>query len=116
MSELNPDLFNYAHYRRPTGPRGGDTSRAALAVVEHSSATVRANVKAHVALMGPTGATGDEIASALIIDKYAVRPRTSELRAAGEIVDSGMRRKSQSGVASIVWVLAEYAPQDADAA
>jgi hypothetical protein len=55
------------------------------------------------------GATGDEIAARLGWERFRVRPRTSELRVMRKIVDSGRRRKSQSGIASIVWVLAEHA-------
>jgi len=57
---------------------------------------------------GAYGATGDEIAAKLGWNKYQVRPRTAELRAAGRIMDSRRRRKSESGILVIVWILPEY--------
>jgi transcription initiation factor IIE alpha subunit len=69
---------------------------------------LQAKVSAVVEAAGSYGATGDEIAAALGWDKYRVRPRTSELRKLGRIIDSRKRRASQSGVMSIVWVLPCY--------
>jgi hypothetical protein len=64
---------------------------------------------------GPEGATGDEIAERLDWEKFRVRPRTSELRVAGKIVDSGKRRKSAAGISSIVWITPDHLlPTDAN--
>lgn len=56
------------------------------------------------------GGTADETAEALGWDRYSSRPRLSMLRARGEIVDSGQRRKGVSGKQQAVWVAPEYAP------
>jgi len=57
---------------------------------------------------GAQGVTGDEIAARLDWDKYAVRPRTAELRKAGKILDSQKRRPSLTGINSIVWIAAAH--------
>lgn len=100
--------FDYSRYLRPVGPRGGDTSRAGANRIEGEAITFRNSIKGVIALRGLHGATGDEAAALAGLNKYAARPRLSELRAAGEIVDSGKRRKSDSGVISIVWVLPQF--------
>jgi len=56
------------------------------------------------------GCTADEVATALEWERYSSRPRLSTMRARGEIVDSGMRRKGVSGRNQAVWVLPEFGP------
>ena len=99
-----------ATYPNAAGHRGVDTSIAGAEHINRELPKLQRLVRAAVALSGERGATGDEIADSLGWDCFRVRPRTSELRAAGKIVDSGNRRKSNAGIASIVWVLPEYAP------
>lgn len=53
---------------------------------------------------GSRTATGDEIARALNWEQFRVRHRASELGRDGRIVESGARRDSFSGIASIVWL------------
>lgn len=57
-----------------------------------------------------TGCTADEVADALGWERYSARPRLSTMRARGEIVDSGKRRRGVSGRQQAVWVLPEYGP------
>ncbi|WP_298196746.1 hypothetical protein [Novosphingobium sp.] len=56
------------------------------------------------------GCTSDEVADTLGWERYSSRPRLSTLKARGEIVDSGKRRKGTSGRNQAVWVLPEYGP------
>jgi predicted ArsR family transcriptional regulator len=49
------------------------------------------------------GATADEIATELGESVLSVRPRVSELRALGEIEETGERRVNESGRRAIVW-------------
>lgn len=62
-----------------------------------------------------TGCTADEVADAFGWDRYSARPRLSTMRARGEIVDSGQRRRGVSGRQQAVWVLPEYGPPVAEA-
>lgn len=56
------------------------------------------------------GATADEVSEALGWERYSSRPRLSTMKARGEIVDSGQRRRGVSGRRQVVWVLPEYGP------
>jgi predicted ArsR family transcriptional regulator len=52
-------------------------------------------------LVGPK--TADEVAAHLAINRLAVRPRLSELRAAGLVYATDQRRPNDSGKRAIVW-------------
>ena len=102
MTDHYPDIPSYAD--GGAGHRGVDTSIAAAKVINDSLPRLQKAVFAVIRQAGSRGATGDEIAQALGWERWRVRPRTSELRRDGRIVDSGARRESLSGIASIVWV------------
>jgi hypothetical protein len=96
-------------YPNEAGHRGVDTSAAAAAAINADLPQLQRMVRDVIAKAGPSGVTGDEIAAALGWNRFRVRPRTSELRTARRIVDSGRRRKNPaSGISAIVWVLPEY--------
>lgn len=60
--------------------------------------------EAVAALLQARGAhTTDEAARALGRDRLSIRPRFSELRAAGRIFDTGFRRVNASGRRATVW-------------
>lgn len=90
------------------GHRDVDTSIAGAEFIEKALPRLQADVFAVIVAAGPRGATADEIAAALNWERHRVRPRTSELRLARKIGDSGRRRPSDLGVSSIVWVSPEY--------
>lgn len=90
------------------GHRGVDTSIAGAEHIAKALPRLQSNVFGVIREAGAHGATGDEIAASLDWERFRVRPRTSELRHAGRIVDSGQRRLSQAGVASIVWITPEH--------
>ena len=96
-------------YPNSAGQRGVDTSIAAAASINDALSRLQASVLGVIIGAGVRGRTADEVALALGWERWRVRPRTSELRKAGRIVDSGRRRDSQSGIASIVWVARECA-------
>ena len=101
-------------YPNEAGHRGIDTSIAAAQSINRDLPQLQRMVRDVIANAGPRGATGDEIAAALDWNRFRVRPRTSELRTAKRIADSGRRRKNDaSGVAAIVWVLPQYKQGDA---
>lgn len=89
------------------GHRGVDTSIAAALHIEPALPRLQRDVLGVIRAAGGHGATGDEIAAALGWERHRVRPRTSELRRDKRIVDSGERRPSFAGIASIVWTVAE---------
>lgn len=91
-------------YPHLAGHYGVDTSIAAAEIINDKLPQLQGEVFAMVVSAGERGMTGDEIAAALGWDKWRVRPRTSELRRLRRIVDSGQRRPSDSGIASIVWI------------
>lgn len=95
-------------YPYEAGHRGVDTSIGAAAVINEKLPLLQASVLTVIATAGERGLTGDEIAALLGWDRHRVRPRTSELRAAKRIGDSGQRRPSDLGIASIVWVTTEH--------
>ena len=103
-SEPARDLFTYPN---APGHRGIDTSILAAEKIAPALPRLQRKVLEVIEAAGERGATGDEIAARLDMERFAVRPRTSELRAARKIEDSGLRRPSQSGIASIVWVAAK---------
>lgn len=85
-----------------------DTSIGAAEIINDKLPQLQASVVAVVLAAGERGVTADEIAAHLGWERHRVRPRTSELRRMGRIGDSGRRRPSDLGVASIVWAAREY--------
>lgn len=81
-----------------------DTSREAETSVASLTAKMRARVNAHLISTGATGATDEEIATALGMNPNTERPRRQELEVAGLCFDSGERRRLCSGRKGIVWV------------
>jgi hypothetical protein len=91
-------------------PGAPDTSSlAALSMIDEAR-NRRALALAIVAERGAGGATADEVAAALLWDKYSSRPRMAELHKRGAIVDSGDRREGSSGRGQAVWVLPAFGP------
>jgi len=88
--ERYPDA---AGWKEPT------TSQAAAATVDASH--LRAVVRECLAMHGAM--TADECAARLALSVLTIRPRFSELRAKGEIADTGVRHFNRSGKRAIVW-------------
>ena len=103
-----PSLFELtptepaAHYPDVAGWKNTGTSQDAAESIDAS--TLRASVRACLHAHGSM--TADECALRLGQSVLAIRPRFSELRALGSIVDTGTRRFNQSGKAASVWRLA----------
>ncbi len=100
-------------YPNEAGHRGIDTSIEGAQHIAGDLPYLQKLVRAVVADAKDRGVTCDEIAEALGWNRFRVRPRTSELRAAHRIEDSGQRRKNDTGVSAIVWVLPKYLREDA---
>lgn len=94
-----------AHHNAPPG-----TSDAAARRIEDFAPTLRRRVHDLIRDRGAFGATDDEGESALGIKPQSYTPRRGELVDLGLVMDSGKRRKTESGRAAAVWVTPEHAP------
>lgn len=102
---MTPDLFTYADtYPVAPGFKRTDTSRQAAEDMKPNAATLRAKVLTALRLYGPL--TADQCATALSQPILSIRPRLSELRELGKVVDTGDRRPNASGKRAIVWCIA----------
>lgn len=81
-----------------------DTQRAAHASISPNKAALHAIVIDTLRAF-PEGLTSEEITE-LSGESYSnIQPRTSELRIASQIEDTGHRRLAKSGKSIIVWAL-----------
>lgn len=71
--------------------------------------TLQRQVYDYLCQRGDLGATDEEIQKSLDMNPNTQRPRRVELQRAGEVVDSGRTRKTQSGRSAAVWVTKENA-------
>ena len=82
---------------------GTDTSIAAAEAITPTAATMRARVLEFVQSRGDKGATNDEIMNALSMRIQTVCPRVNELVTGGYLLDTLVRRPTQSGRSAKVW-------------
>lgn len=99
---MNATAYNYP---ATPGFKVDGPSAAAAANVAESAETLRADVVKALKRFGAM--TADECAAVLNKSILSVRPRFSELRVAGKVVDTGGRRKNSSGHSATVWRLGE---------
>lgn len=99
-------LLSYAE--GGAGHRGVATSIEGAEHIQPALPRLQGLVLGVIGKAGRHGAIGDEIADRLGWEKFRVRPRISELRKVGKIIDSGRRRKGAAGVSAIVWVTPEF--------
>ncbi len=90
---MQADLLSW----QPPAYRPIDTSRQAAEKIKGRSHVLRQRCLEHLQAQGEYGATPDEAAAALGEDILNIRPRFSELRDAGLIYDTGMRRSNAKG-------------------
>jgi hypothetical protein len=89
----------YPH--RPGFKRGG-TSRTAANSISVYAETKRRDVLVEFVAAGERGLTPDTCAKALNLSVLTVRPRCTELLAAGLLIPTGERRQNQSGMSAAV--------------
>lgn len=82
-----------------------DTQQAAARAASKTARPRRVQVLLAIAAAGSNGLTDDELVTHLRIGPNTVRPRRGELVEAGLVIDSGVRRASQSGNPATVWIL-----------
>jgi hypothetical protein len=94
----------------PTAPyqRHSTTSAAAARQIT-PAATLRLTVLRFIEQRGMLGATDEEIQSGLAMNPSTQRPRRVELVNIGIVADSGTTRRTKSGRAATVWVIAPRA-------
>ena len=108
---MDKDLFGQdiaPDYPNGPGHRGIETSIKAAVAMAPKAATWREKVLDHIDGMGAFGATADEVCAAIGCHYRTSQPRISELRRMGKVVDSGLRRKNDSGIHAIVWVVPRF--------
>lgn len=88
-------------YPAVPGSKAAGTSSDAAEAMKPRAGILRAKVLDCLREYGPM--TADECADALRESVLAIRPRFSELRALGLVVDTGERRENDSGRRAIVW-------------
>lgn len=86
-----------------------ETSRIAALRITPRSGSTRRRVLFFIVEQGVTGATDDEIASALRLSPNTARPRRVELLEGFWVADSHNRRDSFYGNPATVWVATEKA-------
>lgn len=103
------DLFSYYRpdpYPGSPGYKDPDTSRLAARHVASRVEGLRALLLTRLRSAGADGLTADEAADLLGETPFAIRPRFTELLRDNRIVDSGLRRRNESGRTAKVWVAA----------
>jgi predicted ArsR family transcriptional regulator len=96
-------------YPDAPGFRVSGPSEQAAEAIAGTASKMREMVLAQFALH-PSGATADEIAKDLNLSVLSVRPRVSELKRTGKIVQTKSRRKNESGMTATVWRIASQLP------
>jgi hypothetical protein len=96
------------NYPDAPGHRGVETSVEAAESMKPSLARLQKLVLDAIGSRAALGATADECAALLGLDRWSVQPRTSELRRKRLIVDSGLRRRNETRKNAIVWTLPKY--------
>ena len=99
---MQPDLFAQPYPEAP-GTYNVSTSIQAAASMQPKASRLRG--LCIDALIDYGNMTPDETAAFLGLDKLSIRPRFSELKTMGEIVDTGERRANNSGKKAIVWTI-----------
>lgn len=93
-------------YPNTPGHKGTDTSRDAAKSMESAAGTLRRMALDKIK-QSPAGLTADQCADRLNEGVLSIRPRLSELRRFGLIMDSGRRGVNASGKRAVVWVARE---------
>ena len=99
---MQSDLFAQPY---PEAPGTYNVSTSIQAANEMQPKASRLRGLCFDALVDYGDMTPDETAAFLGLDKLSIRPRFSELKAMGEIVDTGERRANNSGKKAIVWTI-----------
>lgn len=97
-------IFDLPQYPHEPGYQNTDTSLQAAIEMKPKAEVIRLRVLECLDWAGSQGRTPEEIAARIGETVLNVRPRCTELKEAGKIMDSGIRRKNENGKNTIVWV------------
>lgn len=97
------DKYPHIPAARPGSP---ETAFEAAESIADAAKSREAKAFALFRSVYPAGRTADEVADHFEWERYSARPRLSQLKARGQIVDSGERRQGASGRRQVVWVAA----------
>lgn len=97
---MTKQLDIFTRYPSAPGHQKTDTSKAGAKAAKPSASTLR---ELCLAELRKKQRTADEVAAALGQSVLSIRPRFTELKVRGEIEDTGVRRRNESGVNAIVW-------------
>lgn len=92
----------YSSYPVEAGYKRAGTSKEAAQAVQSSTALLREQVLAEIVAAGANGLTPDEVADLIGRSVLGVRPRVSELKRLGKVIDTGRRRPNASGMSASV--------------
>lgn len=98
----------FDQYPDAPGHRGVETSAEAAEKFAPKVGRLQKMTLEAIASRAANGLTADECAQLIGLDRWSIQPRTSELRRKGLIVDSGLRRKNETGKRAIVWTLPQF--------
>lgn len=91
----------------PEGPgwKQGETSAQAAADMAPKAATLR-QMALEALREADEPLTADEVAARLRMDRLSIRPRLTELKNLGRVVDSGQRGTTLAGKSAVKWKIA----------
>jgi hypothetical protein len=96
-----------AAYRgHPPAVSGSDTSEGAAESMDQHAGRLRERVYELIEMAGQVGRTCDELEAATGLVHQTCSARVTELKHAGRIVDSGLRRRTRTGRGATVWTAA----------
>jgi predicted ArsR family transcriptional regulator len=101
------DQFDILTYPTVAGFKEATTSREAAEAIEAEGRAGRLREAVKRWFADGNQGTADECAAALGESILAIRPRVSELRNRGFLIETGERRQSSGGRMSHVWARAE---------
>ena len=110
----HPDLFEPSLRDLdtvPPAPGKTDTSQEAADYVAPKLTGLRKGVYEAVAAAASDGITPERIADEQDIWLYTVKPRLTELKQAGLVVDSGRRQENSRGRNEIVYITHHHAEE-----
>ena len=93
-------------YPDAPGNRSVETSIGAAEALAPKLGRLQRMAENEVRDAGAHGLTADELAARLVMERWSIQPRTSELKRKGLIQDSGQRRPNATGKLAIVWIAA----------
>lgn len=93
-------------YPDAPGHRNVETSVAAADALAPKLGRLQRMAENEIRDAGARGLTADELAARLGMERWEMRPRTSELKRKSRIRDSGQRRPNCTGKLAIVWIAA----------